>query len=30
MASREFNPKTGKGRIFFRYAGRQFNKTLAF
>ena len=28
MASRKFDPKTGKARIFFRYAGRQFNRTM--
>jgi site-specific recombinase XerD len=28
MASRDFNPKTGKARVFFRYGGRQFNKTI--
>jgi integrase len=28
MASRDFNPKTGKARIFFRYGGKQFNKTI--
>jgi integrase len=28
MASFEFDPKTGKARFFFRYGGRQFNKTL--
>src|SRR3954447_14553704 len=28
MASRDFNPKTGKPRLFFRFNGRQFNKTI--
>jgi integrase len=28
MASRDFNPKTGKARLFFRYAGKQYNKTI--
>jgi site-specific recombinase XerD len=28
MASRDFNPKTGKARIFFRYRGKQFNRTI--
>ena len=28
MASRDFNPKTGKARLFFRYGGKQFNKTI--
>lgn len=30
MASREFNPRTGKARLFFRYGGRQYNKTMPF
>lgn len=29
MASREFNPKTGKARLFFRFGGKQFNKTIS-
>jgi integrase len=29
MASREFNSKTGKARLFFRYGGKQFNRTIA-
>ena len=29
MASFDFSPKTGKARIFFRYAGRQFNRTMS-
>jgi integrase len=29
MASREFNSKTGKARLFFRFGGKQFNKTIA-
>ncbi len=28
MASRDFNPKAGKARIFFRFAGTQYNKTI--
>ena len=28
MASRDFNPKTGKARLFFRYGGKQYNKTI--
>ena len=28
MSSAQFNPKTGKVRIFFRYDGRQFNRTM--
>jgi integrase len=28
MASCEFNSKTGKARLFFRYAGRQYNRTI--
>ena len=28
MASREFDPKTGKARLFFRYGGKQFNRTI--
>jgi hypothetical protein len=28
MASRNFNPKTGKARLFFRFGGRQFNRTI--
>ena len=28
MASREFNSKTGKARLFFRFGGKQFNKTI--
>lgn len=28
MASFNFDPKTGKARVFFRYGGRQFNKTI--
>jgi hypothetical protein len=28
MASCEFNAKTGKARLFFRYAGRQYNRTI--
>lgn len=29
MASRDYNPKAGKARIYFRYAGRQFNRTIS-
>ena len=29
MASRDFDPKTGKARLFFRYGGRQFNRTIS-
>jgi integrase len=29
MASRKFNPKTGKARLFFRYGGRQLNRTIS-
>jgi integrase len=29
MASREFNSKTGKSRMFFRYGGKQFNRTIS-
>ena len=28
MASRDFNSKTGKARLFFRYEGRQYNKVI--
>ena len=28
MASRDFNPKTGKCRLFFRFGGKQLNKTI--
>ena len=30
MASCDFNPKTGKARLFFRFGGQQFNKTMPF
>ena len=28
MASYEFNAKAGRARVFFRFGGRQFNKTV--
>ena len=28
MASSTYDPKTGRARVFFRFAGRQFNKTV--
>lgn len=28
MSSQNYNPKTGKARIFFRFGGRQFNRTI--
>jgi hypothetical protein len=28
MASQQFDPKTGKTRVFFRYDGRQYNRTV--
>ena len=28
MASFDFDPKASRARFFFRYGGRQFNKTL--
>jgi len=28
MSSQNYDPKTGKARIFFRYGGRQFNRTI--
>jgi hypothetical protein len=28
MASYDFNPRTGKARVFFRLGGRQFNKMV--
>lgn len=28
MASQKYDPKTGKTRLFFRYGGKQYNKTL--
>ncbi len=30
MASRSYNSKTGKARLFFRYGSTQFNRTLPF
>jgi hypothetical protein len=28
MASQQFDPKSGKARVFFRYGGRQCNRTV--
>lgn len=28
MASQQFDPKTGKARVFFRFGGRQYNRTV--
>ena len=28
MASYEYDPKKGKARVFFRFGGKQFNKTI--
>jgi hypothetical protein len=28
MSSQNYDPKTGKARIFFRFGGRQFNRTI--
>src|SRR5262245_28785327 len=30
MASVQYDPQSKRGRVFFRYAGRQFNQTIRF